>query len=82
VGSYAPRPSTGNVLAYERKAGRSRVLVALNFGAREERVQLDSTVRVLLSTRLDRAGEILNAEATLRADEGLVMEFTPAAAAL
>jgi hypothetical protein len=41
----------------------------------------DPRGRVALSTHLDRAGEPVGGEVALRADEGVVIEVTPAVAA-
>jgi alpha-glucosidase len=61
------------ILSYERREGDERFVVALNLGDESARVSLPSG-RVLLSTHLDRAGEDVDQGASLRADEGIVVQ--------
>jgi alpha-glucosidase len=78
VGSYHPLTVEGDVLAYERRYGESRLLVALNFGRAEERIAMPAGGRILLSTRLDRKAEEISRRLVLRPDEGLVVELAGA----
>jgi alpha-glucosidase len=73
VGDYAAVPAEDGVLAYERRHGDTRLLVALNLGQQERGVSLPastSVTRVLAST-----GAIRPFDGTLRPDEGLVLEL-------
>ena len=75
IGDFALLDSEGDVLAYERRHGAERLIVALNLGGHSQRLELPdwaSDCRVLLSTVADAAlagdGAVL-----LRADEGLIL---------
>jgi alpha-glucosidase len=65
----------GNILRYERRQGDQRLVIALNLAHERARVSLPSG-RLLLSTDLDRAGEDVGASASLRADEGIIIQGT------
>ncbi|MBJ6125698.1 alpha-amylase family glycosyl hydrolase [Microvirga splendida] len=75
VGPYEPFTAEGSVLAYERRHGAERLLVALNLGHQPHSLPLpDGTSgRVLLSTHLDREGDLLETKISLRPDEGLII---------
>ncbi|MXQ10657.1 alpha-amylase family glycosyl hydrolase [Microvirga makkahensis] len=75
VGRYMPVAAEGNVLAYERRHGTERFLVALNLGHEPHTLSLqDGTAgRVLLSTSPDRGDEPVGARIDLRPDEGLIV---------
>jgi alpha-glucosidase len=75
VGSYHQVFCAGSVLVYERTTAGERLAVVLNFGHGPEAVQLPGTATVLLSTHLDRAGETVEGQVRLRADEGVVLEL-------
>ncbi len=64
-----------NCFVYERKSGDQRVLVTLNFSAREQKLGLPftGTGKVVLSTRLDREGDVNLADFKLRANEGCII---------
>jgi alpha-glucosidase len=65
VGSWQAVEADGDVLAYERRHGNERMLVALNLGASEQRLKLpEGEFALLLSTR----------HPGLRRDDGLVLE--------
>ena len=75
IGDFALLDSEGDVLAYERRHGADRLIVALNLGGHSQRLELPdwaSDFRLLLSTVADAAlagdGAVL-----LRADEGLIL---------
>ena len=75
IGDFALLDAEGDVLAYERRHGAERLIVALNLGGRPHAWQLPdwaSECRPLLSTVADAAlagdGAVL-----LRADEGLIL---------
>ena len=75
IGDFALLDMKGDVLAYERRHGAERLIVALNLGGRSHRLELPdwaSDCRLLLSTVADMAlaggGALL-----LRADEGVIL---------
>ena len=75
IGDFALLDSEGDVLAYERRHGAERLIVALNLGGHSQRLELPdwaSDWRVLLSTVADTApaghGAVL-----LRTNEGLIL---------
>jgi glycosidase len=75
IGDFALLDAEGDVLAYERRHGAERLIVALNLGGRSHRLELPdraSDYRPLLSTVADAAltgdGALL-----LRADEGVIL---------
>lgn len=77
AGAYHPVEAAGDVLAYERRLGGRRILVALNLGSAPQPFDLPAEagqVDILLSTHLDREGA-LAAPATLRPDEGLIVRI-------
>lgn len=63
----------GDILKYERRQGDQRLVIALNLAHERARILLPSG-RLLLSTHLDRAGEDVDASASLRADEGIIIQ--------
>jgi alpha-glucosidase len=74
VGEYVAVAAAGAVLAYERRHGDERLLVALNLSREPTTARLPVAGRVLLSTHLDREGEAAGPEVALRAGEGVVVE--------
>jgi glycosidase len=75
IGDFALLDVEGDVLAYERRHGAERLIVALNLGGRSHRLELPdwaSDCRLLLSTVADaslaRDGALL-----LRAHEGVIL---------
>ena len=81
-GSYrsldAASPETQeNCFVFERQAGDQRLVVALNFSAREQTLSLPElgTGNIVLSTDLDREGEVNLADFNLRANEGCIIEM-------
>jgi alpha-glucosidase len=77
VGSYAPVPAAGDVLAYVRAGDGRRFLIALNLGRQEQEIDIGilGSGRVALSTQLDRAGEPASGSLRLRGDEGVIVEL-------
>lgn len=69
-------------LVYLREDGQQRLLVALNFSAEFQMVRLPELGegRVLLSTALDREGQIPLAALSLRSHEGCIIDLAPALA--
>ncbi|HXQ33485.1 MAG TPA: alpha-glucosidase C-terminal domain-containing protein, partial [Anaerolineales bacterium] len=66
-----------NCFVFERQDDRQRVLVALNFSAQEQKLNLTElgTGKIALSTMLDREGEVSLADFTLRGNEGCIIEL-------
>jgi alpha-glucosidase len=64
------------VLVYERGSQERRLLIALNFHDEERILNLPAgqAMRVMLSTHLDRDGEVVRGSASLRPNEGLILE--------
>jgi len=79
-GEYEPVAMTGDLLAYLRKLGTRRFLIALNLGSDPHAVSFASSVRargkIAISTHLDREGEIVDGDLNLRANEGVVVALT------
>lgn len=76
VGRYRPVPAPNDLLAFLREAAGRRLLVVLNFGGHERTFTTSRfTLRgqVLLSTYLDRAGEIIESGLVLRPNEGCIV---------
>jgi glycosidase len=75
IGDFALLDAEGDVLAYERRHGAERLIVALNLGGHSQRLELPDWARdcrVLLSTVAD-AAPIEDGAVLLRADEGLIL---------
>jgi alpha-glucosidase len=80
VGSYRSLDLTSaeaqrHCLVYERKAETEHMLVALNFSVQEQKVELalSGTGKILISTTMDRRGDIDLAEFTLLPNEGCLI---------
>ena len=65
-------------LVYERESGDERLLVALNFSAQEQKVDLpfSSTGKVVLSTGMDREGKVNLPTFTLKPNEGCIIDLS------
>ena len=75
IGDFALLDAEGDVLAYERRHGAERLIVALNLGGRPQRLQLPdwaSDCRPLLST-LAGAAPAGDGALLLRGDEGVIL---------
>jgi alpha-glucosidase len=78
-GDYHPVVMTGDLLAYVRSNGSERFLIALNLGVDPHSVSFQAAIdhsgnsTLLMSTHLDREGEILNRDLNLRANEGVII---------
>jgi alpha-glucosidase len=74
-GDYEPIAMSGDLLAYTRKLGQQRFLVALNLGGDPHAVSFATPIRgeVALSTYLDRKGEAVAGEINLRANVGVLI---------
>jgi alpha-glucosidase len=80
IGKYEPLAATGDLLAYVRYTENERLLIALNLGTRPCPIALDALRgggRTLLSTYLDRDGEVTIAPIALRANEGVIIDLGP-----
>jgi alpha-glucosidase len=78
VGAYQSLAADDAILAYERRAEGSRIVVGLNFSHEDAALDLGGVAAagdLLLSTALDREGEISLAPLRLRADEGVVVRI-------
>jgi alpha-glucosidase len=66
-----------NCFVFEREAGDQRLLIALNFSDQEQNLSLPELRRgrIVLSTTLDREGEVNLADFNLRANEGCIIEL-------
>jgi alpha-glucosidase len=73
VGGYTPVHTDDDLLVYGRAAEGQRVQVALNLSHKSRQLRWESPhARVLVSTHLDRDGEVGD-RLDLRADEGVVV---------
>jgi alpha-glucosidase len=76
VGAYAHVYTDNDLLVYERAARGQRLRVALNLSPSARTLDWrEPRDRVVVSTHLDRAGDI-GRHLELRADEGVVVELT------
>ncbi|MCM8748260.1 alpha-amylase family glycosyl hydrolase [Thermomicrobiaceae bacterium CFH 74404] len=79
IGSYRSLPAEGELIAYLREDGERRFLIVLNFGHWVRRYacgQIDLRGSVVLSTYLDREGEMVDRDLLLRPDEGVIIGLT------
>jgi len=78
MGSYVAISSDNDLLAFERRHGDARILIALNFADRPRTASLPPDARqanVLLSTHLDRQREPVQGHFALRPKEGIIVEL-------
>jgi alpha-glucosidase len=84
-GDYEPVAMSGDLLAYIRKLGTERFLVALNLGNDPHAVSFSDAMedrgKVVISTHLDREGETMVGDLNLRANEGVVIALEPPSSA-
>jgi len=76
IGNYrAINTNMEDCFVYMRQNGPQRLLIALNFAQVEQELHLIEwdTGRILLSTHLDREGQVDLAHLTLRGDEGCII---------
>ena len=66
-----------NCFVFERDDSDQRLVVALNFSGQEQKLDLPElgTGRIVLSTTLDREGEVDLTNFNLRANEGCIIEL-------
>ena len=64
-----------NCFVYERRAEREHLVVALNFSGQEQKVELpySGTGKIVLSTTMDRKGDVNLSEFHLNPNEGLLI---------
>jgi len=77
VGSYAPLPATGPLLAYLREHEGRRLAVVLNIGAEEVAWEIPEGVagaHVVLSTSPNAGAPNAEHQLSIGADEGLILE--------
>src|SRR5439155_26819566 len=79
AGAYRPLARPGlpdDCYVFVRNAGSQELLVALNFADQDRRLHLEQGAgHLLLSTHLDRQGDVDLAALELRAAEGCVIEL-------
>lgn len=78
LGSYRALPeSNGDCFLYVRRLAGQELLVALNFSDNPQRIAMESFKRgnIILSTFLDRLGDIDLSSLSLRANEGLLIQL-------
>jgi alpha-glucosidase len=76
TGSYEPVVAQGDILLYRRVSADGAIVIALNLGM--EPVSISSSSigfghEILLSTLLDREGELIEGALDLRANEGAIL---------
>lgn len=76
-GTYTPLDGTpAGVFAFYRSADSGRFLIVINFTDSEQSLTLPITGgTVAITTGMDRVGETINGEFTLRGDEGMVIRL-------
>jgi alpha-glucosidase len=78
LGDYVPVAVTGDLLIYKRTYAEKALLIVLNLGSDPCSIE-PNTMRyngeILLSTNLDRTGEVLSDSLDLRSDEGLIIRL-------
>jgi alpha-glucosidase len=76
AGAYEPMAAQGDLLLYRRRAAGEALVIALNLGAEPASVTSSAIgfgSQILLSTFLDRKGEILQGVLNLRGNEGVII---------
>jgi alpha-glucosidase len=79
VGSYAPVPASGNLLAYQRCDASRRLLVALTLDDQPARLPLGAlgAGEVLIGLRSHATGDRIDAELELEGDDAVVVALDP-----
>lgn len=77
IGGYTAVAASGDLLAYVRDFTDQRFLVALNLGGDVQTLPLNKigTGTVVLSTGLDRDGEVARDQLEVRGDEGVIVRL-------
>ena len=75
TGHYKPVQVCGDVFAYIRSDRGRRILIAMNLSARQQSYHLPCAGdgRILLSSQLDRADDVVSDPITLASHEGVIM---------
>ena len=80
VGSYRSldlksAEAQANCFVYERKAEKEHLLVALNFSGQEQKLELplSGKGKIVLSTTMDRTGDVNLADFSLQPNEGCLI---------
>jgi alpha-glucosidase len=77
VGTFVPVAASERLLAYERRYAERRLLIALNFGAEPQSLEVAGSANTcLLSTYLDQVQPTTASSLTLRPHEGVVSEIS------
>src|SRR5262249_44630483 len=77
TGAYVALAAQGDILAYRRTNTEQTYYIVLNLGGQPQHFdlcQVAGTQKVVLSTYLDRAGEVVQGVLPLRRDEGVILE--------
>jgi alpha-glucosidase len=77
IGAYMPLAAQGDILAYSRTDAEQTYCIVLNLGRQPQHFDLCQVAgmqRVVVSTYLDRAGEVVQGMLSLRGDEGVILE--------
>jgi hypothetical protein len=74
--STEPPTTQTACFAFVRQTGAQNVLVALNFTSQDQQVRIPALGhgQIVVSTGMDREGEINLAEFSLRGNEGVIIE--------
>ena len=75
-GAYQPIAAEGDILLYRREDDGGTLVIALNLGAKPVSIasgSIGSSREILLSTFLDRRGELVEGTLDLRANEGVIL---------
>jgi alpha-glucosidase len=77
TGAYVALAAQGDILAYRRTDTEQTYCIVLNLGGQPQHFdlcQVAGTQKVVLSTYLDRVGEVVQDVLPLRRDEGVILE--------
>ncbi len=72
-GAWTPVPAPDGILAYDRTLDGARIRIVLNLTGQPVRVPMPGIGVVRLSTALDREGEVVTDELSVRGDEGIIL---------
>lgn len=76
AGNFRPLEAEGNILAYIRRQGKQKWLVALNLGSRRQSLEINDIEvngKVALGTHPDKEGAEVSNKITLRGNEGILV---------
>ena len=80
-GSLEAIAAAGDVLSYQRRDGSTRLSILLNLSNEQQRVP-HGRAHVIISTLLDRAGDVIDGTIVLRSNEGIVLRCAQTTAPL